>query len=354
MINFSITLNLPAPNLANTAKTVSIVMCTYNGAPYLRQQLDTVVNQTCPLLEIIIQDDCSTDNTMEILQEYAAKYPAIRIYQNEERKGHILNFFSATSRAVGEYIAFADQDDIWKLDKIEKMLECIGNNWMAVCFSIPFHNESEIKEEPDLSKLQPPNLALERQLYVPGAAAGHAMLIHRILLEKIPQKFLTSKERGHDVLLHIVAAAYDKVVFCKNTATFFRRHPCAFSYIPAENTEKSLSNAIAYIRRTLRLYKESRPFVEDRLISVIHILSSLPDEAYAKYDALKLGKAHLNRNWIKTFYYCIKFRNRLFYRRETNPVLSFMRGLYFPISCSDYSRAKCKSYQKNSNKNQIP
>jgi glycosyltransferase involved in cell wall biosynthesis len=329
-------------------------MCTYNGAPYLRKQLDSIINQTYPLFEIIIQDDCSMDSTMEILQEYAGKYPTIHVYQNEERKGHILNFFSATRRATGEYIAFADQDDIWKPDKIEKMLECIGDNWMAVCFSIPFHNEAEIKKEPDLSELQVPNLALERQLYVPGAAAGHAMLIHRVLLGKVPQKFFQSNERGHDVLLHIVAAAYNKVVFCKNTATYFRRHPNAFSYILAENAEKSISNAIVYIWRTLSLYKESRPFVEERLISVINILSSLPDDAYAKQDALKLGSAHLNRNWFKTFYYCVKFRNRLFHRREPNPVLSFLRGLYFPISCSDYSRARCKSYQKNINKNQMP
>ncbi|MDR3134127.1 MAG: glycosyltransferase [Prevotellaceae bacterium] len=329
------------------AKTVSIVMCTYNGAPYLRRQLDTIINQTCPLLEIIIQDDGSTDTTMDILHEYAGKYPAIRIYQNDERKGHILNFFSAASRAAGEYIAFADQDDIWKPDKIEKLMECIGDNWMAVCFSIPFQDESEIKEEPDLNTLSIPNLTLERQLYVAGAAAGHAMLIHRILLEKIPQKFLQSKERGHDVLAHIVAAAYNKVVFCKNTAVYFRRHPGAFSYIAAESAEKSLSNAIAYVRRTLRLYRESRPFVEERLSSVINILSSLPDEAYAKHDALKLGKAHLHHHRFKTFFYCVKFRNRLFHKPEINPVISFLRGLYFPVSCSDYNRSKCKSYKEN-------
>jgi glycosyltransferase involved in cell wall biosynthesis len=345
-MNLDIKQNLDVQNPVNATKTVSIVMCTYNGSLYLRRQLDTIVNQTYPLLEIIIQDDCSTDATMEILHEYAEKYSIIRIYQNEERKGHILNFFSATNRASGEYIAFADQDDIWKLDKIEKLLECIGNYWMAICFSIPFFNENEIKEDIDLTTLNIPNLALERQLYVGSAAAGHAMLIHRILLKKVPQKFFKSKERGHDVLLHIVAAAYNKVVFCKNTATYFRRHPSACSYIVAENAEKSISNAIAYLRRTLSLYKESRPFVEERLISVMNILSSLPDDAYVRQDALKLGKAHLNHHWIKTFYYCVKFRNRLFYRREPNPILSFLRGLYFPISCSDYSRAKCKSYQK--------
>jgi glycosyltransferase involved in cell wall biosynthesis len=335
----------PEQKPADAIRTVSIVMCTYNGAPYLRQQLDSIVKQTYPLLEIIIQDDGSTDSTMEILHEYAGKYTTIRVYRNEERIGHILNFFSIIDKATGEYIAFADQDDIWKLDKIEKLMECIGDNWMAVCFSIPFHDEAEIRKESDLNALRVQNMALERQLYVPDAL-GHAMLIHRTLLEKIPKKFLQLKEQGHDMLTHIVAAAYNKVVFCKHTAVYFRRHSNALTYITAESAKKTISNAIAYVRRTLSLYRESRPFVEARLRSVVDILSSLPDEAYAKHDALKLGKAHLQHHWLKTFFYCVKFRNRLFYRRETNPILSFLRGLYFPISCSDYSRHRCKSYQK--------
>jgi glycosyltransferase involved in cell wall biosynthesis len=347
-MNLGIRRNLRKQNDRHNIKTVSIVMCTYNGSQYLRQQLDSIVNQTYPLHEIIIQDDCSTDSTMEILHEYAENYPIIHIYQNQERKGHIPNFFSAANRAKGEYIAFSDQDDIWKSNKIEKLIECIKDNWMALCFSIPFYNENEIQEEPDLSKLNHPNIALERELYVASAAAaGHAMLIHRILIEKIPQKYLTSQERGHDVLLHIIAAAYNKVVFCPETATYFRRHPNAFTYFIPENTEKSISNAFSYFRRTLCLYKESRPFMEERLKSVINILSSLPDDASAKYDALKLGKNHLTHNWIKTFYYCVKFRNRLFHKRESNPVISFLRGLYFPISCSDYFRHQCKSYKKS-------
>ena len=327
-------------------KTVSIVMCTCNGAPYLRQQLDTILNQTYPLLEIIVQDDCSTDSTIEILQEYARQYPIIHVYQNEERKGHVSNFFSAANQAIGEYIAFADQDDIWMLNKIEKLIECVGNNWMAICFTIPFYNENEVKDAPDLSTLVIPNYTLERNLYV-NSAPGHAMLIHRILLKKIPQTLFSVTTWGHDVLVFLVAAAYNKVVFCENTATWHRRYPNALTYFIPENAEKSLSNAIAYVRRTLSLYKESRPFVKERLGKTINLLSSLPDdETYAKRDALKLGKAHLNGHWFKTFFYSVKFRNRLFHKREPNPILSFLRGLYFPISCSDYSRWRCKSYKK--------
>ena len=52
-------------------KKVSVVMCTYNGAKYIREQLDSIINQTYPIFEIIIQDDCSTDDTVDIIREYA-------------------------------------------------------------------------------------------------------------------------------------------------------------------------------------------------------------------------------------------------------------------------------------------
>ena len=99
-------------------KTVSVVMCTYNGAPYLRQQLDTIINQTYPIHELIVQDDQSTDDTMAILVEYAARYPFMQIHRKQQRKGINDNFYSAMAYATGDYIALSDQDDIWHSNKL--------------------------------------------------------------------------------------------------------------------------------------------------------------------------------------------------------------------------------------------
>ena len=96
-------------------KKVSIVMCTYNGERYLRQQLDTLLTQTYPLHEIIVQDDGSSDNTWRILSEYAASHPFIHIFHNEGEHGYNGNFFSAMQRATGDYIAICDQDDLCAL-----------------------------------------------------------------------------------------------------------------------------------------------------------------------------------------------------------------------------------------------
>ena len=68
-------------------------MCTYNGAKYIREQLDSIINQTYPIFELIIQDDCSTDETVEIIREYAGRYENIHLFQNEKSLGINRNFY---------------------------------------------------------------------------------------------------------------------------------------------------------------------------------------------------------------------------------------------------------------------
>ena len=73
-----------------TSPTVAVVMCTYNGEKYLRQQLDSILAQTYPIQELIVQDDCSTDTTLTILHEYEAKAPFMKVLANNNNRG--LNF----------------------------------------------------------------------------------------------------------------------------------------------------------------------------------------------------------------------------------------------------------------------
>src|ERR1700709_1166359 len=110
---------------------VSIALCTYNGAAYLKEQLDTLVNQTYPNCEIICVDDCSTDNTVEILKQYTHSYPQIKLHINSKNLGYTKNFEKAIGLCSGEYIALCDQDDIWDKNKISIMSLLIGDNMLA-------------------------------------------------------------------------------------------------------------------------------------------------------------------------------------------------------------------------------
>jgi glycosyltransferase involved in cell wall biosynthesis len=107
---------------------VSIAMCTYNGERFLREQLDSLIAQDYPNLEIVIVDDCSTDSTFEILRQYEAEHPHIRLFQNDQNIGFKQNFEKAMSLCTGEFIALCDQGDVWFPHKISTLAKQIGQN----------------------------------------------------------------------------------------------------------------------------------------------------------------------------------------------------------------------------------
>src|SRR5271166_680649 len=106
--------------MTNT-KTVSVVMATYNGSKYISDQIKSLMNQSLAPIEIIVSDDRSTDNTLEIVEAFKVTYKTdIKIITNDTRLGFRDNFLRASLEARGDFIAFCDQDDIWKVNKLEK------------------------------------------------------------------------------------------------------------------------------------------------------------------------------------------------------------------------------------------
>lgn len=113
---------------ANQKLTSSIAMCTYNGAQFLEEQLQSLVNQKRLPGELIVCDDRSSDDTMEILHRFAQTAPfPVTVIQNEESLGVVKNFEKSASLCNGDVILFADQDDIWKPEKIDRFMEIFEN-----------------------------------------------------------------------------------------------------------------------------------------------------------------------------------------------------------------------------------
>jgi len=98
---------------------IAILMATYNGEPYIRQQIDSILEQTVERWTLYVHDDGSTDNTKEILNEYSSRYPKIQVLDYEGTHGAKNNFLGLLARVDADYYLFADQDDVWRKDKIE-------------------------------------------------------------------------------------------------------------------------------------------------------------------------------------------------------------------------------------------
>jgi len=155
-------------------KTVSVVMATYNGEKYLSEQLDSILGQTYAPFEIIIQDDGSTDGTVDIAKEYVQKYGFIKLYVNEHNLGFNQNFKSVAMKATGDYVAISDQDDIWFPEKIEKQVQAIGDH--DICCS-PCLKGNTLES----SQLYKYKFSFEQQLFF--SIYGHTMLCQRDFIQ---------------------------------------------------------------------------------------------------------------------------------------------------------------------------
>ena len=101
---------------------VSIAMCTYNGAPFLREQLDSLLGQRRLPDEVVICYDASNDESVQILESFSLTAPfRVRLYLNSTNLGVLKNFENAISACTGEVIFLCDQDDVWRADKIESV-----------------------------------------------------------------------------------------------------------------------------------------------------------------------------------------------------------------------------------------
>ena len=101
----------------------SVALCTFNGEKYFREQLDSILNQSIPVDEIIICDDKSTDGTHDIINQYCIEYPnLIKFYINEINLRSVKNFEKAISLCTGDIIFLSDQDDIWLPEKVADII----------------------------------------------------------------------------------------------------------------------------------------------------------------------------------------------------------------------------------------
>jgi len=107
---------------------VSIITPSFNSGKFISETIQSVLNQTYSNWEMIITDDCSGDNTVEIIEQIVEKDSRIRLYRFEKNKGSGPARNNSIKKAKGKYLAFLDSDDIWVPNKLEKQLKFLEEN----------------------------------------------------------------------------------------------------------------------------------------------------------------------------------------------------------------------------------
>jgi len=306
-------------------------MCTFNGEKYLKEQLDSILSQTYPLFEIVVRDDCSTDNTWKILQDYQSQYPVIfKCFQNEKNLGYLINFRLTMLQTKGDYIAFSDQDDSWMSNKIEFLVELIGEKLLAISNSKIL--DELLVEERTLYQLSNPNQVTIERLIWNNSIYGHTCLISASMLSYIRR---IDVEAAHDYIIAIIGFTLNSVVVANEILQIWRRHPQAitndYNYPEYKRSEVKGYNKTLYSILCLVLGKKSK-VIQEGFDKINHILSLLIEERDASknllilVDLTKLLSHQSVFSYIKASFICWKLKNKMF---ENNSVELKNRILIF-------------------------
>ena len=199
---------------------VSVVLCSYNGAAHIAQQIDSILEQNWKPLELIISDDNSTDGTKQVLSRYE-HHPGVQVFYQPVNTGLARNFAFAAKQARGEMIAFADQDDIWLSGKIEALVDSRGNYPLVYSDSllVDEYGNSLHKRLSDLRKMYTGEDSRGYILY--SCVWGHGMLVTRALLER---SYPMPPGIHHDIWLAFMAFLNGGIKYHDQVLTHYRQH----------------------------------------------------------------------------------------------------------------------------------
>lgn len=298
---------------------VDILMSTYNGEKYLREQIDSIVSQTHTNWKLIVRDDGSTDKTIDIINNYKQKYPEkiILIEDNRGNLGYKNSFFLLLFHTKSSYVMFADQDDCWHKSKIEVMLlEIIKREAKnkiepyLVCCNLEICNENSKIIEPSYYKhvnLKPgranESILLASQLH------GCAFLFNKYLVDECKQlsdeNILLSNFslNGHDSFIAVICVIIGEVYLIEDVLVKHRIHNrnlVGFS----ESKKKSLLLQLKIVLKYIFKNKDYRTLLYDsKLLENSQIINSILTKRNSKISKeytffLNIdNSSYLERKW---------------------------------------------------------
>lgn len=199
---------------------ISIVMTVYNGEKYLKEQIDSFLNQTVLPDEIIVADDCSSDKTIKILKEYKKNnFVKIKLFKNKYNLGFTKNFEKAISKSTGDIIFLSDQDDVWYNNKIEIIVKKFKNNPKV---NLIIHDADLVDKNLKKNNISAICQAISgfntTDVFITGALTSFNKELKKYLLP-FPKNIIS-----HDGFIHFVSQNLGTRMVINNKLQMIRRH----------------------------------------------------------------------------------------------------------------------------------
>ena len=199
---------------------IDILLATYNGEKYIKEQIDSILNQTYKNIKLIVSDDCSKDGTVEILKEYEQKDKRVELHLLQENVGVVKNIEFLLNNVQAPYYMLADQDDYWMPEKVEKSLEKLKKENADLVFG-----DLEVVDE-NLNTIYPSfndYMLLTRKIkkyigsykvnYLYNSVTGCTVLAKKETIDYILPLPTTSKHLIHDHWIALMVALHGKLAY---------------------------------------------------------------------------------------------------------------------------------------------
>ncbi len=210
---------------------IDVLLATYNGEKYIKEQIDSILKQTYKNIRLIISDDCSTDNTVRILEEYKEKDNRIEIYTQTENLGVVKNIEFLLKKVENELYMLSDQDDVWLPEKIEKSIKTLKEQNADLVFG------DLVVVDKDLNTIYPSfgdfmllNDKIKKYIgtnkinYLYNCVTGCTVLSKKNLIEKILPFPTTSKYLIHDFWIGLIVSINGKMAYMPEKYIKYRQH----------------------------------------------------------------------------------------------------------------------------------
>lgn len=209
--------------------SIAVILSTYNGEKYIREQIDSILAQADTELELYIRDDGSHDATVSIISEYTDKYENVHV-----RKGDNIGFRQSFIQELlahrgFDYYAFSDQDDFWEKEKLSaacRMIETMSNPQVPTCYYSNLNIADENLNIYKHTELEKRNHSLA-SVIMRRSIAGCTMVLNKAMWEKIAENQITDQmlRRGHDSFIISLCYSIGGCVLCDEHAYIrYRQH----------------------------------------------------------------------------------------------------------------------------------
>lgn len=267
---------------------VRILLASYQGEAYLRQQLDSLLTQDYDAVEIVVSDDGSRDASPQILEEYAQAWPGRVIHHRSGRRfGSSQAHFLYLLRQFGDapYVMFCDQDDVWHPDKVSRTLREMQRLCPDPAVPALVHTDLRVVDQ-DLREIAPSFLrfsALDgsrialNQLLVQNVVTGCTVMVNRALVQRFCGAAETPDVLMHDWYLALLAAACGRIGYLDEATIDYRQH--GGNVVGAKNARSP-----AYLLKRL-CSRDARDAFRDTTAQAASLLAAygdaMPEEARA-------------------------------------------------------------------------